>query len=211
VYSGLFEAFEGVAAHLSRAIKAPVFFFHVHDGDLWTYVLYVEGEAVDQFYSMSNYFGYSSDDERKRWQGNAATISHYCPNTRENEIRNYLMQWDLLDEDTRKAYTDAGCPNENVAYAHEDDEHPFGDCLQVVDFMRKLGFRYPFSDEGEPLGETSTFFFELPKPKRERNENRSRRRRWRRLDIKRWMVVVGAAVMIWVVVVVITLLFLTVR
>jgi hypothetical protein len=200
VYPGVFGSFadnEAAASHMSRSLNAPVFFFHVHDGDLWMYILFVVGEAADQFYSMADYFGYSSDDERKRWSGNAASICRACPRIEEHAIRNYLIQWDLLDKATRKAYKDEECPYEDDAYAHEDDEHPFGDCMQVVDFMRKLGLRYPLDDEGEVLGETYSYLFELPKPKPEKSDGRVQTGRWlHRFVVKRWMILI-AVVAAW--------------
>jgi hypothetical protein len=186
---------EPIAAHLSQSLNAPVFFFHVHDEDLWLYMLFVAGEVADQFYSMGDCFGYSSDEERQRWKGNAATISRICPHVDQYSIRNYLIQWDMLDEATRKLYMAEECPYEDDAYAHEDDEHPFGDCLQVVDFMQKLGFEYPLRDEDEPSGEA--YVFELPRPKVEESDRRIIRSESRnQFDVRGWMAFIGAAVAI---------------
>ncbi len=54
-----------------------------------------------------------------------------------NEIVNYYRIWtDELIEDEQAAY--------------EDDEYTYGDCWQIADFMRKLGFPFPEGDEPEP-------------------------------------------------------------
>jgi len=44
------------SAFLSRELQAPVFSFHIHDGDLWMYILHVNGLAVDQFNPVPDYW-----------------------------------------------------------------------------------------------------------------------------------------------------------
>src|SRR5262245_53995995 len=49
MYPGEFIEWDDAAAHLSRTLERPVFSFHIHDGDLWMYVLFADGEEVDWF------------------------------------------------------------------------------------------------------------------------------------------------------------------
>jgi hypothetical protein len=37
------------SAYLSKELNATVFSFHIHDGDFWMYVLYNNGQIIDQF------------------------------------------------------------------------------------------------------------------------------------------------------------------
>jgi hypothetical protein len=53
------------------------------------------------------------------------------------------VTWDLDDDSPGKAY--------------EPDEHPIGDCWQLVDFMAKLGLVYPVDYRRQAIGETYTF------------------------------------------------------
>jgi hypothetical protein len=144
VYPGEFLAWDDAAAYLSQSLDVPVFSFHIHDDDLWMYVLFVAGEAADQFNTIPDYWNDDlSDEERQLWAGDAATVARFCPHVREDAIRKYLVPWDLEEDEPGKAY--------------KDDEFDYGDCWQLMDFMRRLGLPYPFSPEGQPLGKTFTF------------------------------------------------------
>jgi hypothetical protein len=69
---------------ISRDLKAPVFSFHIHDGDLWMYVLFVNGETIDQFNPIPDYWEENiSEEEIRSWRGNAATIANYINKFRE--------------------------------------------------------------------------------------------------------------------------------
>ncbi|MFN6106761.1 MAG: hypothetical protein ACK5EA_20225 [Planctomycetaceae bacterium] len=150
VYPGNFFKWDEAAAHLSRSLDVPVFSFHIHDEDLWMYLLFVAGEVVDQFNPIPDYWDDSlSDEERTQWAGNPAAIARWCPQVPETAIRQYLVPWDLEDETPGKAY--------------EDDESAYGDCWQLVDFMRKLRFSYPFTADGQPVGDTYVFEVERRK------------------------------------------------
>ena len=60
---------------ISRELKTPVFSCHIHDGDLWMYVLYHNGEIVDQFNPIPDYWDDNiSIEETKSWSGNASEI-----------------------------------------------------------------------------------------------------------------------------------------
>jgi hypothetical protein len=144
VYPGEFSNWDDAAAYLSRSLDSPVFSFHIHDDDLWMYVLFVAGEAVDHFNPIPDYWDDNlAEDERRRWAGNAATIGRFCRHVREETIRKYLVQWDLDDDKPGRAY--------------DDDEYVYNDCWQMADFMKKVGLRYPISAEGVPLGQTYLF------------------------------------------------------
>ena len=125
---------------ISRELSTPVFSFHIHDGDLWMYTLFVNGETVDQFNPIPDYWDDAIDeDEIPIWRGDAAAISRHIPYITSAEVENYLVRWDLEAEQSPKAYPDD-------KYSQED--------WQLLDFMNKLRLPYPLDDDGAPLSQT---------------------------------------------------------
>jgi hypothetical protein len=132
------------STHLSETLGVPVLSLHVHDGDLWMYVLYRDGEEIDQFNPIPDYWSEDvSDEERSSWKGDAIVVAEVWDDVDAGAIEKYLVTWDLDDDEPGKAY--------------ETDQHPIGDCWQIVDFMSKLGLTYPVDDQGRVMGETYTF------------------------------------------------------
>ena len=89
---------------ISEDLSAPVFSFHIHDGDLWMYVLFVNGEQVDRFNPLPDYWDdNTSKEEMESWKGSAQTVSKYISNIKPADIEKYLVRWDL-DAENEKAY-----------------------------------------------------------------------------------------------------------
>ncbi len=129
---------------ISKELNAPVFSFHIHDGDLWMYILYYNGQVVDQFNPIPDYWGEDlGEDEIESWKGNASAIAKYIPYINIKDIDNYLVSWDLDEEEDTKAY-----PTDE--YGKEE--------WQLVDFMAKLKLPYPIDDEGKPKGHTYKYW-----------------------------------------------------
>ena len=129
------------AAHLSKTLKAPAFSFHIHDGDMWMYVFFVNGVETDWFNPLPEYWDDDiSEEERRQWAGRASVVSEHWPGVRKEQVEKYLVHWDLetMYDDRKKAYA--------------DDEYYFGDDWQLVDFMRLLGLKYPMDDRGKGDG-----------------------------------------------------------
>lgn len=127
------------SAFISRDLNAPVFAFHIHDGDLWMYEFFLNGETVDQFNPLPDYWDEGvTAEEIESWRGSAATIAKYCHSVEEADIANYLVRW-ASEHETQKAYADD-------AYMRED--------WQLLDFMRKLRLPYPLDEHGNPRGQT---------------------------------------------------------
>lgn len=125
---------------ISKDLNAPVFSFHIHDGDLWMYVLFVNGETVDQFNPVPDYWDENvSEEEMQSWQGDAATVAKYVKSVKPADIEKYLVRWDLEAEETEKAYPDD-------EFSQED--------WQLLDFIKKLRLPYPLDDDGKPKGDT---------------------------------------------------------
>jgi hypothetical protein len=128
---------------LSTELSKPVFSFHIHDEDLWMYQLFVNGEAMDCFNPVPDYWQEIEEDERTQWQGNARTLTKFVPGLKEDDIANYLKFWgdDVFKSSERKK-------------AYSEDEFFYGDDWQLVDFMKRLGLRYPRDDKSNILGTT---------------------------------------------------------
>jgi hypothetical protein len=144
MYPGGFFGWDDASEHLSKSLGVSVISLHIHDGDLWMYVLYRDGQEIDHFNPIPDYWSIDmGPGERSSWAGNASVVSDNWEGVDAGSIDRYLVTWDLDDEHPGKAY--------------EDDEHRIGDCWQLVDFMGKLGLVYPVNDQGQAIGETYTF------------------------------------------------------
>ena len=144
MYPGEFVQWDDASQHLSRTLGTFVFSLHIHDEDLWMYILFSKGEQVDQFNPIPDYWSEKmSEAEMQEWAGRAAVVGMHWPDLEPETIGNYLFDWDLDDEEPDKAYP--------------DDEFTFNDCWQVTDFMRRLGLAYPIDDQGKVRGASYRF------------------------------------------------------
>jgi hypothetical protein len=146
LYPGEFFEWDDAAAQLSQRLGKPVFSFHIHDGDLWMYLLYEGGEVVDQFNPVPNYWQELEEDERRSWRGNSDEIARRVPGLTPEQIAKYLVEWDdeVFEAAERKK-------------AYPADQFYYGDDWQLIDFMNKLGLDYPLDDRGAPHGATYEF------------------------------------------------------
>lgn len=56
LYPWNFFEWDDASAFLSRTLGTPVISLHVHDEDLWMYTLFVDGEGVDHFNPIPDYW-----------------------------------------------------------------------------------------------------------------------------------------------------------
>jgi hypothetical protein len=144
VYPGDFFGWDEASQRLSKMLGVPVLSLHIHDGDLWMYVHYANGEEIDKFNPIPDYWSEDvSPEEKSSWAGDASVVAANWEDVAADSITKYLVTWDLDNVDPGNAYV--------------DDEHPIGDCWQILDFMGKLGLAYPADDQGNTTGETYTF------------------------------------------------------
>lgn len=133
-----FMQWDDAAAFISAELHAPVFSFHIHDSDLWMYILYVDGTDEDQFNPIPEYWDDNIDEgEREYWKGDTAVLARFLPHINSSIIEKYLVHWDEDMDTASKAYP--------------DDEFNFED-WQLLDFMRKLQLPIPLNDDLEPAG-----------------------------------------------------------
>jgi hypothetical protein len=136
-YPYYYSEWDKTSEFLSAELKAPVFSCHIHDGDFWMYVLFVNGEVADQFNPIPDYWDEdTSKQEINAWKGNGLKVSHLMEGLLARDIERYLVRWDL-DADPVKAYPDDTYENEE---------------WQLLDFMRKVGLVYPLDEDRKPLG-----------------------------------------------------------
>ena len=141
--NGFFE-WDELSAYLSSQLQCPVFSFHIHDGDLWMFVFFSQGEQITQFNPIPNYWDDGiSDEEIDQWKGDASLIFAHWPGITEESISRYFTRWNLEAETQAKAYP--------------DDEFGFGCDWQMCDFIRKLGLIYPLGEDGKLIGKTYYF------------------------------------------------------
>jgi len=131
VYPSDFMGWDDAARFLSQTLGTTTISLHVHDEDLWMYVLIAGGIDVDWFNPLPSYWANVSSGELTQWAGSAAALAQHWPRLSADAVKNYLVSWDG-DDSEEKAYP--------------EDEFGRGDCWQLVDFMSKLQLDYPDGD-----------------------------------------------------------------
>jgi len=141
LYPPEFMEWDEASQFLSDRLAAPVFSLHIHDGDLWMYILFNHGEEVDWFNPVPEYWQANlPEEEKSKWKGDPELVAHLVPSLDPDVIRRYYVEWDLEQEEEVKAYS--------------DDRFPLCDCWQVCDFMRRLGLQYPIEDNETLSGDS---------------------------------------------------------
>lgn len=143
LYPYEFLGWDAAAASLSEETGRPVFSFHIHDGDLWMYLLFDKGEVADRFNPVPDYWQELDERERAAWAGRADEVARRVPGLPPAAVSRYLVRWgeDVLASPSR-------------GKAYPDDVYRYGDDWQLLDFMRRLGLVYPVDDGGTALGAT---------------------------------------------------------
>lgn len=144
VYPSSIANWDEASQFLSATLHKSVFSLHIHDGDFWMYVFYVDGEQIDQFNPIPDYWGDMSEEELDDWKGSAALLCRFWPDAKEGQIANYFARWDIDDEESY------------AVKAYPEDEFERED-WQMIDFMNKVGLVYPFNADGEPSGSKYLF------------------------------------------------------
>lgn len=141
-----FLDWDDAAQSLSERLGTPVFSFHIHDSDLWMYLLFDSGEFVDQFNPVPDYWEELEDFERLQWEGDPEVVARCVPGVSMGQVSRYLRIWgnEIFESaERRKAYP--------------TDQFYYGDDWQLVDFMRVLGLDFPLDDKEGPLGNPYQF------------------------------------------------------
>lgn len=127
--------YEDLAKALSEEISMPVMVLYIYDDDEWGYFYCEDGVIKDLFSVMPHdeYEGVTPEQKGEttlqQYNGSAGFIAEQFNIDIESIINYYKIWTDKLIEDEEAAY--------------EDDECTYGDCWQMADFMKKLGFPFP--------------------------------------------------------------------
>jgi hypothetical protein len=141
LYPREFMAYEDLSRHLSSDLQVPVFWFHIHDGDLWMFVLFDKGEQVTQFNPIPAYWQEVTPEEHRRWSGDAQVVCQHVSGVSADRINRYFVEW-------TEEVTGGG------ERAYPEDRFPYGVDWQMTDFMRRVGLQYPVRDDGSTDGRT---------------------------------------------------------
>ena len=120
---------EGFSREISKALRGPVLWCHVHDGDFWRYVLFDAGAEVDRFVPLPRYWGPQPREEVAKAQGEASRFVDHWPDVAVPTIKPYLRFWKQIRSQKSKA--------------HHDDAFGYHDCRQLVDFLGRLKLWIP--------------------------------------------------------------------
>lgn len=140
LYPRSYLEWDDSSQYISKDLNTSVFSFHIHDGDLWMYVLYNNGEIVDQFNPVPDYWEDDiSETEANSWKGDAQVVANFISYITPSDIENYLVRWAIDAEEPMKSY-----PSD--VYAQED--------WQLIDFMNKLKLPNLIDDNQAAAGTT---------------------------------------------------------
>ena len=139
-YPASFGSWDDASQYLSATLQKSVFSLHVHDSDLWMYILFVNGQEVDRFNPVPDYWEELPEKELDSWAGDAVLVSQYWPNVNAEQVANYMVRWELDDDE------------EYGAKAFPEDEYGVGEDWQIVDFMAKVSLVFPMDGQGNQFG-----------------------------------------------------------
>lgn len=135
-YVPLIEQFSEAVGDLTGK---PWLRLRIQEGSLWDYELVEGGQSLDLFSVCPEYWTYPDVDpaEVDQWRGQPAVLAKAW-NLPVQAIDRYLVNWGYEVEGD-----DEGFHYARQGKAYPDDEAEYGDCLQVFDFLRRLGGSEP--------------------------------------------------------------------
>ncbi len=108
---------------ISPLLACPALLLYIYDDDFWGYELAQAGKRLDEFASLSDYFEPGQPPAKP---GNALALAA-CFKVEAAVLEPYLQPW------VEARMGEFACPG---------DDFVIGDCWQLADFMRALGFEY---------------------------------------------------------------------
>jgi hypothetical protein len=124
------ETLRRLAKKLSAELKTVAIGILVHDSDVFQYLIYENGELVDQFDSKPDYFGPVSEAQKKEWRGDFGKLLHYA--TKGTGISDFkraakkqcMVEEERVDEFSKLLGIDASRAQTGFKYAQET-QHSF--------------------------------------------------------------------------------------
>lgn len=130
------------AQSVSRVLGVLASTVHIHDGDYWGHTLLRDGQVVDRFASMPDYFTDDPDEVAalaRTWAGNPTVVAEAVGRP-VADVAPYLVPVALDgDEDDDELYEEP----DGLGKALPDDAFDLDDPWVFVDFWRRLGITYP--------------------------------------------------------------------
>ncbi|MDB5322083.1 MAG: hypothetical protein JWN40_3714 [Phycisphaerales bacterium] len=126
---------------LSEKVNAPVMELRIQQDVLWDYSLNIGSECVDTFSTLPQYWNYPEElDEREseRWAGKPKLLAELWQ-VPLGRIERYFVNWGMEpDPDDSDVFNTV-----LKGKAYPGDQHPYGECLQMFDFLAALGGTEP--------------------------------------------------------------------
>ncbi len=124
--------YEPLAKLFSELVQKPVMLLYIYDDDYWGYHFYDSGRELDSYCAWPDAWEEIDEAEWRRLKGRAEVLASYF-GTGAADLAGYLTVWNEATADG------------SAGPAYPGDEFLPGDCWQMTDFMRKLGFPYEWA------------------------------------------------------------------
>jgi hypothetical protein len=126
---------------ISAMLDAPLMELRIQEESLWDYSLHRGAACVDTFSTLPQYWEYPEPPDEKHlreWAGKPKLLAELWQVPLER-IERYFVNWGMeADPD------DSGVFNTVMeGKAYPSDEHPYGECRQMFDFLAALGGAIP--------------------------------------------------------------------
>jgi hypothetical protein len=125
---------------ISAVLKAPMLELRIQEESLWDYSLHVGEKCVDTFSTLPQYWDFPDvdEDEMKKWAGNPQLFAEVwkVPLAR---IERYFINWGLRSDPDDSDVFDTVMEGK----AYPTDQHRYGECRQMFDFLAALGGAIP--------------------------------------------------------------------
>jgi len=129
---------------ISEALGAPMMELRIQEEALWDYSLHRGVECVDTFSTLPQYWEYPDEPDEKdlrKWAGKPRLLAELW-GVPVDRIERYFVNWGMEDD-----------PNDSGVFhtvmrgkAYPTDQHPYGQCRQMFDFLKALGGAIPDED-----------------------------------------------------------------
>ena len=126
---------------IASALKVPWLDLSINEEAMWSYVLVVDGQTVDDFSTLPQYWDMAEDADADPLAGKFSDPRVLAETWQVpvERVERYLVNWGMQND-----------PDDSGVYhtilqdkAYPTDEHPYGECRQMFDFMKALGGKMP--------------------------------------------------------------------
>lgn len=129
---------------ISAMLDVPLMELRIQEEALWDYSLHRGAECVDTFSTLPQYWDYPDEpgpEQMRKWAGKPRLLAELWQVPLER-IERYFVNWGMqADPD------DSGVFNTVMeGKAYPSDQHPYGECRQMFDFLAALGGAIPDED-----------------------------------------------------------------